>query len=94
MTAPTCNKDFAVSYNKLITEQKDVLMCIDDTYDEMYIPRVPEILANLNKKDKDEYIDVLNDIKDYYNERYDDEDPDCASIILQTEQLLDYLANL
>ena len=69
-------------------------MCIDDTYDEMYIPRVPEILANLNKKDKDEYIDVLNDIKYYYNERYDDEDPDCASIILQTEQLLDYLASL
>lgn len=94
MKAPTCNKDFAVSYNELITEQKDVLMCIDDTYDEMYIPRVPEILANLNKKDKDEYIDVLNDIKYYYNERYDDEDPDCASIILQTEQLLDYLASL
>lgn len=67
MKAPTCNKDFAVSYNELITEQKDVLMCIDDTYDEMYIPRVPEILANLNKKDKDEYIDVLNDIKYYYN---------------------------
>lgn len=86
------NEEFADSYIKLC---KDLLNIQADMYNtsikNICIDTKSDVLFMITNKDTGTIRDLLIDMKHYYNERYDLEDPDNASIIHDIDILLDYI---
>lgn len=86
---PECNTEFAERYRDLNFELKDT---INNLYNDSWAPvNVKDIEADLVNHDSRGYKDELLELKDHFNSVYDPEDPDCASILLEIEKLLEYL---
>ena len=91
------NEDFAEKYRAFLIEMAD-------TEANMYNMSRREIIDEKKKKNgiisdivnyrTGDMIDGLLDIKEYYNNRYDNEDPDCAAIIRRCELFINFLKKI
>ena len=91
------NEDFAEKYRAFLIEMADTeanmynMSCreiIDD------IPTKNGIISDIVNYRTGDMIDGLLDIKEYYNNRYDNEDPDCAAIIRRCELFINFLKKI
>ena len=85
------NEDFAEKYRALIKELLPIEQDMFPDFDEADIPTIKEIECMLVNYDTGVLEDDLNDLKDYINQRYDAQDPDCAYKLRRIELLLDYI---
>ena len=86
-------REFAKIYRKLVINCKETLASIKDTFQDIYIPQITEIINDIKAKDIDEYRETLLDLRDYYNMHYDDQDPDEAALLKEIEELLYFINN-
>ena len=86
-------QEFAKSYHKLIAHQQDLLADMMGTMQDVYVPTESDIIKDLKNKDIDEIRENLLDLYHYYDNIYDPEDPDCATMLQKIEDLLEFLDN-
>jgi len=94
MYTVSSNEEFAEQYRKFMLEMADTLANIyNQSHNEAIqdIPTKNEIIDMIVNHDTGTLREELTEIKVYYRERYDDQDPDCAANIHKCEILLDYL---
>lgn len=86
---PESDIEFSERYRDLNFELKDT---INNLYNNSWAPiDTRDIEADLVNHNSRGYKESLLDLKDHFNSVYDPEDPDCASILLEIEKLLEYL---
>ena len=88
--------EFAEKYREFMRKMVDTSATI---YNQSHIealneiPSKKEIISLLANGETDTLREDLQELKQYINDRYDDEDPDCASTIHDCEMFIGYLDN-
>lgn len=88
------NEDFAEKYRAFLIEMADTEANIYNTSRREIIDDIPTkngIISDIVNYRTGDMIDGLLDIKEYYNDRYDNEDPDCAATICKCELFINFL---
>ena len=88
------NEDFAEKYRAFLIEMADIEANMYNMSRREIIDDIPTkngIISDIVNYRTGDMIDGLLDIKEYYNNRYDNEDPDCAAIIRRCELFINFL---
>ena len=88
------NEDFAEKYRAFLIEMADTEANMYNMSRREIIDDIPTkngIISDIVNYRTGDMIDSLLDIKEYYNDRYDNEDPDCAAIIHSCELFINFL---
>ena len=88
------NEDFAEKYRAFLIEMADTEANMYNMSRREIIDDIPTkngIISDIVNYRTGDMIDGLLDIKEYYNNCYDNEDPDCAAIIRRCELFINFL---
>ncbi len=88
------NEDFAEKYRKFMIRVADTGANLYNMSNEDFINELPsatEIVSDIVNQDTGYLRDMLLDVKKYYNDNYDEQDPDWAATLLSCELLIGYL---
>lgn len=91
------NEDFAEKYRAFLIEMADTEANIYNMSSREIIDDIPTkngIISDIINYRTGDMIDGLLDIKEYYNDHYDNEDPDCTTTIRKCELFINFLKNL
>ena len=91
------NEDFAEKYRAFLIEMADTEANIYNMSSREIIDDIPTkngIISDIVNYRTGDMIDGLLDIKEYYNDHYDNEDPDCTITIHKCELFINFLKNL